>query len=249
MSAPVIAVSADRRPLGPAGSSGRVRPGRPEVFVREAVIEAIRAAGGAPFLLPPDERPSESWLDWVMTVSQGVVITGGSVDLHPRHYGQVVLARQDGADEGRAALELGLARAALARGLPILGVCGGMQVMAVAGGGTLCQDIQTFMPGAGQHEQPTDPATPWHEVLLETPAARAIFGADRIAVNSTHHMTVDDPGAFEIVGRAPDGVVEVILHPRHPFALGVEWHPELLAPPAQADGWAPYRALLRACSK
>jgi putative glutamine amidotransferase len=50
-------------------------------------------------------------------------------------------------------------------------------------------------------------------------------------VNSTHHQAVSRPGrGVTISGRAPDGVVEAIEIADHPFALGVQWHPEALAP-------------------
>jgi putative glutamine amidotransferase len=32
-----------------------------------------------------------------------------------------------------------------------------------------------------------------------------------------------------VSARAPDGVVEAIEMDGHPFALGVQWHPEVLA--------------------
>ncbi len=248
MARPVIAVTADRRALGPKPVSTRVRPALPEVFVLAAILDAVRAAGGEPVLIPPNEAPEPAWLDWVLSSAQGLVITGGAIDLHPRHYGEEVLGRLDGVDEGRAALELGLARGALARERPVLGVCGGMQALAVASGGRLWQDIHAQLADAREHEQPSDPAEPWHAVLLEA-AAVPLFGAAELAVNSTHHQAVADPGRFVVVGRAPDGVAEVILHPSHPLALGVQWHPERLAPQPGVDVVAPYRALVAAAAR
>lgn len=249
MARPLIAVTADRRALGPKPASQRIRPARPEVFVHEAIVRAIRAAGGDPLLVPPDEHPDPEFLERLLRLAGGLVLTGGPVDLHPRHYGQEVLGRLDGVDEGRAALELGLARLALARGVPVLGICGGMQTLAVAAGGRLWQDILTLVPGGGEHEQPTDPAEPWHAVELRGDEARALFGAAQIQVNSTHHQAVSDPGALTVVGWAPDGVAEVVRHPAHPHAWGVQWHPETLAPQAGVDVWAPYRGLVRAAEK
>lgn len=173
-------------------------------------------------LLPPgDAAAAVELLDTV----RAVVVTGGAVDLHPRHYGQAVLGRLDRVDEDRAALELTLARAAVDRGLPFLGVCGGMQTLAVALGGTLVQDIATARPGALEHEQPTDPATPWHPLVDVDPRWARWFPP---AVNSTHHQAVDRPGPLAVVARAPDGIVEAVVLPDHPFCLGVQWHPEHL---------------------
>lgn len=250
MSGPLILVTADRRALGPAGANPRrVRPARPEVFAPESMVAAVRAAGGEPLLVPPHERPDPAWLDRLVALADGLVISGGPADLHPRHYGQEVLGRLDATDEGRAALELGLAKRAMEAGLPVLGICGGMQTMAVATGGSLWQDIEAQLPAAGDHEQASDPAGPAHAVRVEDPALIALFGAARLGVNSTHHQAVRDPGALELAGWADDGVVEVIWAPSHPFALGVQWHPERLLPGARPDPWAPFTALVAAARR
>lgn len=188
----------------------------------EALVTRLRDAGAGVVLLPPGDP--ETALALLPTVA-AVVVTGGAVDLDPRHYGQAPRARLDRVDEARAELELALARVAAATGLPFLGVCGGMQTLAVALGGTLVQDLATANPGALEHEQPTDPRTPWHALEVVERPWGSLFPP---AVNSTHHQAVDDPGPLVVVARAPDGVVEAVALPGHPFCLGVQWHPELL---------------------
>ena len=214
---PLIAVTCDRRPAGPERTTAmRVRPGRPEVYVGQAVVDLVRSASARVILLPPGDADLD-----LLDLVQGVVVTGGAFDIHPAHYGQEVRGRLDRVDEGRTGLELALARACLERGTPILGLCGGMQALAVAAGGTLVQDIAADVPGALPHEQPTDPAETWHPLVSVDPRLPA-------AVNSTHHQAVADPGATRIIARAPDGVVEAVELPGHPFAVGVQWHPEML---------------------
>jgi len=48
-------------------------------------------------------------------------------------------------------------------------------------------------------------------------------------VNSRHHQAVKDvaPG-LSVAAQAPDGVIEALELPAHPFALAVQWHPENL---------------------
>ncbi len=234
---PLILVTTDRR--APEGHlpGPRTRPRRPEVYLAEAYVAAVRAAGGTPLLLPPGTTEVEAVLAGV----DGVVITGGAFDIHPSHYGQHVEARLDRVEPTRTETELALARACLARDLPVLGICGGLQVLAVAAGGSLVQDIATQIPDALEHEQPTDPAEGWHQVELAGGWLQTVLG-ERPVVNSTHHQAVDDPGHLRIVGRAPDGVVEACEAPDHDFCVGVQWHPELHDP-------APYRLLVEAASR
>jgi putative glutamine amidotransferase len=47
-------------------------------------------------------------------------------------------------------------------------------------------------------------------------------------VNSTHHQAVATLGPLVVLAEAPDGVIEAVELPGHPFCLGVQWHPELL---------------------
>jgi putative glutamine amidotransferase len=226
---PIVLVTADRR--APAGFKPvpRVRPLRPEVFVGESYVAAVRRGGGSPRVAAPGDDAED-----LLRGIDAVVLTGGDFDIHPSWYGAAVEARLDRVEPARTSTEIGLARACLARGIPILGVCGGMQALAVAAGGTLIQDLPK---SPIDHEQPSDPAMPWHEVRIAAPADRW-FGA-KVAANSTHHQAVHDPGGLVACGWTDDGVIEVIATAEG-FALGVQWHPELLGDDR------PYQALIAA---
>jgi len=221
-----VLVTSDRRDPGGALEGPRVRPRRAEIWVGEAYVEAVRAAGGVPVVVPPGTTALEPLLG----IARAVLLTGGHFDIHPSHYGEEVTGRLDRVDSARTTMELALARACLERDLPLLGICGGMQAMAVATGGRLVQDLPAPTPGSPgpiAHEQPTDPATPWHDVHIARPAR--VWLPARLEVNSTHHQAVEEPaGPWTVAGRSPDGVIELILAAGHRFAVGVQWHPELL---------------------
>ncbi|MFK7930007.1 MAG: gamma-glutamyl-gamma-aminobutyrate hydrolase family protein [Myxococcota bacterium] len=233
---PVIFITTDRRDGGPpTAGSRRVRPKRSEVWIGELYVEAVRTAGGIPLLVPPGASNTDELLE----MCDGVLLTGGHFDIHPEWYGQAVVARLDRVEKARTAVEIALAKGCLSRGIPVLGVCGGMQALAVAAGGQLIQDIGTQVGSRIDHEQLSDPAEPWHKVRF-TEAAHSIFGP--VAhVNSTHHQAVADPGSLMVVGRSDDGLIEAIMgEPDEAFALGVQWHPELLG------DIRPYQALIDA---
>ncbi len=238
---PVIAITADRSPAKPADGPnrhGRMRPTLAKVHVSELIVTHLRNNGVEAILLPPEAKDSSDVVDWVLAHCQGLVISGGHFDIHPSEYGQDVTHRLDPVDAGRTNLELALAAAAIKHDFPLLGICGGMQAMVVAGGGTLHQDISACIEGALEHEQPTDPSTPWHPVSIETGLLRKAFGCGILRVNSTHHQAANDPGCFEVTARAPDGVVEGIEHPALRCCVGVQWHPELIDPaPLRMLAW------------
>lgn len=228
---PVVLVTTDRRfeaPWGDRPEPRPERPFRPEIFLTFDYFDAVERAGGLPVLLPPQSLLADDELDRLLAGIGALLITGGAADIHPRHYG-ARLEHPLVTDEPRAETEIRLATAALARGIPILGVCGGLQVMVVAAGGTLHQHLPSDLPGSLPHSQPLPPVRPGHEVAID-PASRlaATVGPDPLWVNSTHHQAANRTERLRVVATAPDGVVEAVELPDHPFAIGVQWHPEVL---------------------
>jgi len=218
----VILVTADRR--APTGFKDvpRVRPKRPEVWVKEFYTDAVRAAGGVPLVIPPGEAD----VDQLLAIADGLLLTGGDFDIHPSLYGEEVEGRLDRIEPARTNLELALAEAAVRKRVPVLGICGGLQALCVATGGSLIQHLSTEIIN---HEQATDDATTAHGVRLATPVTQ--WMGDRVDVNSTHHQAVKAPGNSLIAAgwSEPDGVIEVIASPEpNVFAVGVQWHPEAL---------------------
>jgi putative glutamine amidotransferase len=56
-----------------------------------------------------------------------------------------------------------------------------------------------------------------------------ILGKEDLFVNSLHHQGAKDiPVGLKPAAFAPDGLVEAVELPNHPFGLAVQWHPEWL---------------------
>jgi putative glutamine amidotransferase len=228
--------------LTPDVGETSARPGRPQLpryELKQAYADAVLAAGGLPIVFPYSEdetAPGEA-----LELCDGIVITGGAFDISPDLYGAKAAARLGPLKPGRTQFEQRLLRAALAANVPVLAVCGGMQLLAVELGGSLFQDIGDEVPGAFEHEQKHDPRKPGHSAqVLPGSDLEGIVRTSLLEVNSTHHQAVKDPGRAKVSAVAPDRIVEAIELPGQ-FALGVQWHPELLAGP---EHLALYRALV-----
>lgn len=200
----------------------------PTYEVRVSYCEAVLRAGGLPLILPYSEDRSclESFLDRI----SGLLVTGGHFDIPPQAYGEEPREGLGPTRPERTRFETALLQGALGRRLPVLGVCGGMQLLNVALGGTLVQDIGREVAGAREHQQQHARTQPHHPVeVREGTLLAELIGKGQVMVNSTHHQAVKKLGG-EVVASAvaADGVVEAIEAPSKGFALGVQWHPELL---------------------
>lgn len=168
----------------------------------------------------------------LLATCSGLLLPGGP-DIDPRIYGDAQTLPSVEVAADRDVLDLALAQAALSQGLPVFGVCRGIQVLNVAAGGTLWQDIPSQRPSRVQHREPAegrDRTHLLHSVDLVTGCMlQQILGRVSLQVNSIHHQAVRALGSG-LVGTAiaPDGIIEGLEAPRHPFACAVQWHPENL---------------------
>ena len=220
----------------PGRSDQSSRSGTPIFAQNQTYVEAVATTGGSPVLIPLNL--DEGALRAIYERLDGLLLAGGG-DLHPKHYGEAIHEKCGQSDEARDTVELTLTRWALAEGLPVLGLCRGIQVLNVAAGGALYQDIASQVPGSlKHHDLGPDHSRKYlaHQVTVNSDSLMAaILGQRQVAVNSMHHQAVKDLAPrFMVVARAPDGLIEAIEDHDHPFALGVQWHPEELvedAPP------------------
>jgi putative glutamine amidotransferase len=211
------------------------------------IVQAVERAGGLPVLIPP--VASETTLRGLFERVDGVLLSGGD-DLDPLYYGGATNVSVGVDDAARDRLEISLSRWAVERAKPCLGICRGMQVLNVALGGTLYTDISQH-PGARRHTY--YPGLPFdlrpHEVqIAEDSTLAQIIGSPVLMVNSLHHQACKTVAAsLHATACAPDGIVEAIEAPGHPFALAVQWHPEAL--PDAPEMRALFEALVRASAQ
>ncbi len=221
---PVIGVTPDFN----AGDRQEWGGKEPTYFLRARYVRAIEELGGVPVILPlVADRAARRRL---MTGIDGLLLTGSGPDLDPTLYGErkrftfPVVARR------RSSFELDLVRLAIRNEIPTLAICGGMQTMNVACGGTLYQDIPAQVHDVLQHRQ-TRPAIHVSHSVSIAPGSllNRIIKRTDMKVNSSHHQSVKAVGRALIASAtAPDGIIEAIEHPAHPFFLGLQWHPEFL---------------------
>ena len=221
---PVIGVTPDFNAGDRKDMGGR----EPTYFLRARYLRAIEDLGGIPLILPLAEE--SSLRRHLMKKLDGLLLTGSGPDLPPKSYGERQRYRYAVMSRKRSSFELEMASVAADSGLPVLGICGGMQVLNVALGGTLIQDIPSQLSSALRHQQ-TTPTTRLSHSVQVTPKSllRRIVRKPRIRVNSSHHQSIKEVAPTLVVSAlAPDGVIEAVESRRHPFLLGVQWHPEFL---------------------
>lgn len=191
-------------------------------------INAVRASGGIPILLPPEEIYPALVLDPL----DGLILSGGG-DIDPACYNGFAHPTIYSVDRERDAFELQLGKFALERHLPILGICRGLQILIIACGGTLIPHIPDVYGTPALHRLEPEPGRRLpteHLVRIDVESLLAdCLQNSYISVVSWHHQVVDKvPLGWRVVAHvSDDGVIEAVEHEHHPWAIGVQWHPEL----------------------
>jgi putative glutamine amidotransferase len=220
MAYPVIGVTTMRR---------KNETGMQLSSLAEAYVEAFVQAHMCPVLIP-NQLPEEA-VKKLLTRLDGVVFTGGG-DIKTSYYQEADHPKVKAVEPDRDQVELMLLEKVVNDGVPFLGICRGLQLINVGLGGTLFADIADQVPGAEKHDFYPN----WERDYLAHPVEvdpgtklAGIIGAGQVEVNSLHHQAVDKLAPDLVVTAiAPDGIVEALELPDHPFGLAVQWHPEWL---------------------
>jgi putative glutamine amidotransferase len=208
--------------------------------------EGVLRAGGAPVLLP--NVGGDSLANDFIEKIDGLLLSGG-LDVNPLLFGEQPERDLGGIDPERDKLELALVKHALKKRIPIFGICRGIQALAVAAGGTLHQDVHRKTKTGMKHMQVAAGETATHAVEIEKSSRLyGILRKTKTLVNSYHHQAVSEvPKGFKIAAHAPDGIIEAVEFDGDYFALGVQWHPEMLL--AADDSMRLFAAFVKAAGK
>ena len=200
---------------------------------KHSYVRALMTCSGVSPVLIPASRDMDAVADYLDGVS-GLLFPGGASNVEARRYGGIDDATML-VDPDRDHVALELMRGAAARGMPILAICRGFQEMNVAFGGTLHRDIHASGHSEDHLEDLSeDMPTRYryrHEIELADDGSLSNLanGAQRVRVNSLHRQGIEKLGSqLAVEARAPDGLIEAIRLDEHPFALGVQWHPEAM---------------------
>jgi putative glutamine amidotransferase len=184
--------------------------------------EAVEAAGGRAVKIPLAAPPAEVAL--IANSCAGVLLPGSGADVNPEKYGHTQIPECGPADPAREAVDELLMQDAANLHKPLFGICYGFQSWNVWRGGTLIQDLKTEV-----NHKPEGRLREAHRVsVVEGSRIAEIAGKTELAVNSSHHQALDNPGdGLAVVGRSiEDGVIEAVEGTGEQFVIAVQWHPE-----------------------
>lgn len=213
---PIIGISMDFIPAG--GFSGCVHNALSVQYAK-----AVSAAGGVPLHIPtiPDMYPE------YLSRIDGLIVPGGGVGKPESWY-----APEGGAcpypASDRLQSDTRLLKLAIEQNLPLLGICEGMQMLAGMLGCKLTANVNKAPGTPYNHWDATARHERGHGIHI-TPGSKLAeaLGVRELRVNSHHREAVlQVAGNVAEVAKANDGVIEAIELTDHPFAIGVQWHPE-----------------------
>ena len=225
MTYPVVGVTTMRR---------KNQYGMQLISLAEAYVGALTQAEIYPLLIP--NHLPESAVDDLLGRLDGVLFTGGG-DIATEHYQAEGHPKIFGVEPDRDRLEMLILERVVEAGKPFLGICRGLQLINVGLGGIFLKEGKEIKEEAAKHDYYPD----WERDYLSHPVEvqpdsrlASILGTSTSEVNSLHHQAIRQLAPdLMVTAHAPDGIIEAVELPQHPFGLAVQWHPEWLTAHSQ----------------
>ena len=195
-------------------------------FVTDTYIRAMETAGGIPLVIPCCQ---EACCPTFTRLCQGFLFCGGD-DITPLLFGEEPQKGNGRTDITVDLFQIRLMKRILKSGKPVFAICRGMQILSVACGGTIWQDI-SLIPGKtlDHMQRSASRSEVSHRIRTERGSRLREYVGSSLFVNSFHHQAVNSPGKnVTVSARAQDDTIEAIEIKDHPFAIGVQWHPECM---------------------
>lgn len=199
------------------------------IWMLPAYLDAVTEAGGIPVILPLIDNNED--IKNLVSLYDGFLLTGGQ-DINPKIYNEEKAKHCGYINHERDTMEEILLSEILKADKSILAICRGFQLLNSHLGGKLYQDISIEKnSGKGSNHRQRKPYNkPVHKInVKEDSLLFKIINKKEINVNSLHHQAVKELSQkVEEAGITEDGIIESIYLKGKKFALGVQWHPELL---------------------
>lgn len=213
--------------IGITAGHSKNKFGLPQIHLLRTYIDATITAGGIPVIIP-SELSTTNW-NVLYEKLDGIILSGGA-DIDPKVFNGEKHPTVHDIDPERDTLELNLATQVVEDEKPFLAICRGFQVLNIALGGTLYTHLCDQFGNSIQHDSNKERSRDYlaHKVKVNKGTALAkILGKPIVNVNSWHHQGVKDiPPMLKVTAHSPDGLVEGMEIPAHPYAIAVQWHPE-----------------------
>ena len=196
-------------------------------FVTNPYIQSVRYAKGLPLVLPIVR--SDHILKEYVRLCDGFLFCGGG-DITPLLFGEEPKNGNGMTDITVDLFQIRLMKQVLSSRKAVFAICRGMQVLSVACGGSIWQDM-SLIPGTTlDHMQKTGSRSDVsHRIRTERGSLLQKYIGTSLYVNSFHHQAVNVPGKnVRATAHAQDGTIEGVEIKNHPFAVGVQWHPECM---------------------
>jgi putative glutamine amidotransferase len=218
MTRPLIGITSE---MAAAGWDDRVREA---VLLPASYAWALQRAGCVPVLLPPGLYGAAS-----LAARLDAVVFSGGVGTGARRHGAPPRDEAPEPDLAREAGELALMRAAIDTGLPVLAIGRGMYLLNAARGGSVTEG-GSGPAGHGSNGAAAPPAS--REVRISPGSRLGRLLGPSVTVPAEpapagRQPVLDRLGrGVEAVAWADDKAVAAVELAGHPFAIGLQWHPE-----------------------